>query len=244
MSRRGCLRSKLVRHSRSKKVCQSGGRSNVKEKSPAFQWYPKQALGDDKILAMDWDAKGMHYTLLWISWQQQPPGTLPNDMAAIRRWIGSPSDETWRRVSPQILAAWPLQGDRRVNAGMARAWERQQTYKQNGSKRQAKQELEQEVEDESPPGFVLPDWIQKEIWNGYVEMRTRIRKPMTDRAKELAVKELSKLKAKGHDPGDVLNQSILNSWQGLFELKGNANGRQEKARAREASFGGFEDVVG
>ncbi len=127
----------------------------MKEKSPAVQWYPKQALGDDKILAMDWDAKGMHYTLLWISWQQEPPGTLPNDMAAIRRWIGSPSDDVWRRVSSQILAAWPIQGDRRVNAGMFRAWERQQTYKQNGSKKGAKSKLSLEDEEEDSKKPVL-----------------------------------------------------------------------------------------
>jgi hypothetical protein len=129
----------------------------LKDKSPAFQWYPKQALGDDKIIAMDWDAKGMHYTLCWLSWQQEPAGTIPDETALIRRWLGSPSDDIWRRVSPQVFAAWPIADrkthpeeqelwGRRVNAGMRRAWERQQTYKQNGSKKGGKAELP--LEDE------------------------------------------------------------------------------------------------
>lgn len=100
----------------------------MKEKSPAVQWYPKQYLGDDKIIAMDWDARGMHHWLLNISWQQDPPGTLPDDMALISRWLGSPPDPIWRRVRPQIFSAWSLQDGRWVNSGMVRAWERQQKF--------------------------------------------------------------------------------------------------------------------
>lgn len=106
----------------------------MKEKSPAIQWYPKQALGDDKILAMDWDSKGMHYTLCWISCQQEPPGTIPDDDAVIRRWLGSPSDDVWRRVRPQIMTAWPVQDSRRVNAGMVRAFERQRAFSESRTK--------------------------------------------------------------------------------------------------------------
>jgi hypothetical protein len=119
----------------------------LKDKAPAFQWYPKQYLGDDKVLAMDWDARGMHHWLLNISWQQEPPGSLPNDFDQIRRWLGSPSDDVWRRVRPQIFCSWSLRDGRWFNSGMVRAWERQQTYKQNGSKRRAKSELIAEEEE-------------------------------------------------------------------------------------------------
>ncbi len=97
----------------------------MKEKAPAVQWYPKQALGDDKILAMDWDTKGMHYTLCWISWQQEPPGTIPDDAALIRRWLGSPSEDIWRRVSSQLYVAWPLADVQSQMAGrMSGMWGR------------------------------------------------------------------------------------------------------------------------
>ena len=42
---------------------------------------------------------------------------------------------------------------------------------------------------------------------------------MTKRAMELAVGKLADLMRSGHDPKAVLDQSTMNSWQGLFELK-------------------------
>jgi uncharacterized protein YdaU (DUF1376 family) len=65
----------------------------------------------------------------------------------------------------------------------------------------------------------LPDWIPSESWQGYIEMRRLIRKPMTENAKKLAVGKLAALKADGNDPTAVLEASIFNSWQGLFPPK-------------------------
>lgn len=67
--------------------------------------------------------------------------------------------------------------------------------------------------------MTLPEWIDSEAWDGYEEMRRKIRKPMTDRARSMAVRELERLKADGYDPNAVLDQSTFNSWQGLFELR-------------------------
>ena len=60
----------------------------------------------------------------------------------------------------------------------------------------------------------------------YVEMRKQIRKPMTERAVELAIEKLNKLAVVPFsDSMDrdlairILNQSVMNSWQGLFPLK-------------------------
>lgn len=65
----------------------------------------------------------------------------------------------------------------------------------------------------------IPDWIPKDAWNAYAEMRNKVRKPMTGRAAQLAIAELLKLKELGNDPKAVLEQSVMNSWQGLFPLK-------------------------
>jgi hypothetical protein len=67
--------------------------------------------------------------------------------------------------------------------------------------------------------FTLPSHIPAEQWEAYVEMRVKIRKPMTDYAKRLAVKELDTLAADGWPPGAVLDQSTMNDWQGLFAIK-------------------------
>lgn len=54
----------------------------------------------------------------------------------------------------------------------------------------------------------------------YVDMRKRIKAPMTDRAIQLAIGKLNKLSGGNNDKAiKILEQSIMNSWKGLFELK-------------------------
>lgn len=60
-----------------------------------------------------------------------------------------------------------------------------------------------------------------EAWDGWIESR---KKAPTERAVRLAISTLTKLKAEGHDPIAVLDQSTLNGWTGLFPLKGHTNG--------------------
>lgn len=55
----------------------------------------------------------------------------------------------------------------------------------------------------------------------YVDMRKKIKAPMTDRAIELSIKRLTKLSDGDNDKAiKIIEQSIMNSWKGLFELKG------------------------
>lgn len=72
--------------------------------------------------------------------------------------------------------------------------------------------------------FVLPDWVPAEAWAEFLKMRTRIRAPLTDHAKRLAVSELEKLRARGEDPRAVLDQSTFKGWKGLFTVKTNGSG--------------------
>lgn len=67
--------------------------------------------------------------------------------------------------------------------------------------------------------IVIPDWIPKDEFEEYRKMRIKIKKQMTGKAVELAVNKLEKLKKEGYDLKAVLEQSILNSWQGLFPVK-------------------------
>lgn len=53
----------------------------------------------------------------------------------------------------------------------------------------------------------------------YVKMRKSIKKPITTHGLELAVKRLSELTSDTSVAVKIINQSIMNSWQGLFELK-------------------------
>lgn len=68
-------------------------------------------------------------------------------------------------------------------------------------------------------GVALPDWVPADAWNGFVEMRKRLRKPLTDRAVSGILKKLDELRARGSPPGAVLDQSTERCWTGVFELK-------------------------
>lgn len=65
----------------------------------------------------------------------------------------------------------------------------------------------------------LPDWLPKDAWDAWLEVRKKNRAPNTDRALRLAIAELARLKASGHDARAVLEQSTLRGWRGVFPVK-------------------------
>jgi len=76
------------------------------------------------------------------------------------------------------------------------------------------------------PAFALPAWVPVDEWNGFIEMRTSMRKKPTLHAMNLLINTLDKLRCDGHNPGAVLDQSTANGWRGLFPLK-DANGSSD-----------------
>jgi len=63
----------------------------------------------------------------------------------------------------------------------------------------------------------LPPWIDREAWDGFVEMRKAMKRiPFTPWAAKLILAELYKLKAAGHDPNACLDQSTVNGWRDVF----------------------------
>ena len=80
--------------------------------------------------------------------------------------------------------------------------------------------------------FSPPDWVDTETWKAFEDHRKAIKKPMTDQAKKLIIAKLGKFQKAGHFHVDVLNQSIENGWQGIFEIK-DKNGNQLKTVEQE-----------
>lgn len=68
-----------------------------------------------------------------------------------------------------------------------------------------------------------PSWLPMKEWNEFLTMRKKIKKPMTEYARTLAMTKLLKLKNEGSPPIEVLNQSIMGCYQGLFPLNSNKN---------------------
>ena len=87
-------------------------------------------------------------------------------------------------------------------------------------------EVTQKIKDTTTKDkrYIIPKWIDEKTWEAFLEMRKRKRAIPTERAKELLVKELEKLRAEGHDPTEVLNQSIMRNYTGVFPLKGGQDG--------------------
>lgn len=77
-----------------------------------------------------------------------------------------------------------------------------------------------------PKTYFPNDELLNQAFLDYLKMRRQIKKPMTERAVELAIKKLEELSALPFSGGmdndlavKILNQSVMNSWQGLFPLK-------------------------
>lgn len=70
----------------------------------------------------------------------------------------------------------------------------------------------------------LPAWIDKDAWKAYMDMRRKQNKAPTEWGKHLLILELERLKADGQDVLEVLNQSTMRCYAGVFEVKGGQNG--------------------
>jgi uncharacterized protein YdaU (DUF1376 family) len=97
--------------------------------SPAFQFYVKQWLGDRDVILMDWDARGMHLHFMCIAWQEDPPCSLPNNDAYLRKLVGNP--RRWSKVKKQIFRAWKLENKRWIQCGLLREYEKQRRFSES-----------------------------------------------------------------------------------------------------------------
>lgn len=71
-----------------------------------------------------------------------------------------------------------------------------------------------------PRGRVEVSAGLSESWNGFCEMRKKIKKPLTDRAAKMILNELERL-APGDDTTKalILDQSVKHCWQDVYKLK-------------------------
>jgi hypothetical protein len=63
-----------------------------------------------------------------------------------------------------------------------------------------------------------PDLIQAIL--DFVEMRKKLKKPMTDKAIEMMLKKLSKLADTDEKKIAILQESVMKSWTDIYPLKG------------------------
>lgn len=65
----------------------------------------------------------------------------------------------------------------------------------------------------------LPDWMPEKSWQDWLDHRAAMKAPFTQRAAELSITVLDRLRSEGHDPVAVIDQSVLRGWTGLFPIR-------------------------
>jgi uncharacterized protein YdaU (DUF1376 family) len=111
-----------------------------------------------------------------------------------------------------------------------------------GEKREKRKE---KVAAQAP--FPLPEWIPADSWNGWDDMRRKARKPLTDRSRSLAVRELEKLRDAGEDVGAVIDRATLKGWMSFYPLnapngadRSSTNGASQAYRNPATLYDGSE----
>jgi len=112
-------------------------------------------------------------------------------------------------------------------------------------KRREKKRKEQEDNILKKEETNLPNWIPLDTFNAFIEMRKSLRKPLTSKAQSLLIGSLDRLRAEGNDVGKVLEQSIMNSWQGVFPLKekGVYHATNRKCTQEEDAYSGLGRTI-
>jgi hypothetical protein len=83
--------------------------------------------------------------------------------------------------------------------------------------------------------IALPSHIDPEAWAGFVEMRTKLRKPLTTRAAKMILTELQKIKGAGHDANAALDQSTMHCWLDVYAPKDKTIERKSSTDAAKST---------
>ncbi|HCC2416527.1 TPA: replication protein [Klebsiella pneumoniae] len=80
----------------------------------------------------------------------------------------------------------------------------------------------------------LPDWLSAEIWSSWVAYRRDLKKPIkSQQTVTQAINLLDRCRLNGYAPEEIINRSIANGWQGLFEPKGAKPQPRQQVRVAE-----------
>lgn len=90
--------------------------------------------------------------------------------------------------------------------------------KKVSGRRQSKVKESKVEENKNIPVYAADEKLNRSICD-FVDYRKKIKSPMTDRAIELLIMDLNKLSGSIDVQIEILNQSIVHGWKGVFPLK-------------------------
>lgn len=80
--------------------------------------------------------------------------------------------------------------------------------------------------------FVLPDWIDKELWSEWMDIRKRKKSVNTKRSLDALIRNLEIIKDSGIDANTAISTAIEKSWKSVelswLQIEGKKNGKQSK----------------
>lgn len=106
----------------------------AKEKSPAFQFYPKEFLADGNVSGMTLQERGAYITLLCVCWND---GSLPMQTDRLANMVGTPLKQ-FERFWPAVRVCFHERDGRYVHPRLEREREKQASHRQRATDRGAK----------------------------------------------------------------------------------------------------------
>ncbi|MGN0378788.1 MAG: DUF6291 domain-containing protein [Butyrivibrio sp.] len=79
------------------------------------------------------------------------------------------------------------------------------------------------------------DSVLNKTFLDYIDMRKEIKSPLTDHGINLAISKLNAMSSDVNEKIEILNQSILNGWKGIFPLN-----KQNQGISKKSNFNNFE----
>ncbi len=80
-----------------------------------------------------------------------------------------------------------------------------------------------------------PDWFPTESWKEFTQHRKTQKAPMSELAESRMKKEMEKFFHEGQNLEEVINQSIMNGWKGIFRIKGTGNEQRNSSTQRSGA---------
>lgn len=116
---------------------------------------------------------------------------------------------------------------------------KQNTNKQSTKELNTNEYKEKNIKKESVNSVISEYTENKDLQDalhGFVEMRTKARKPLTVRAMKLSLNVLDNLAVDDVTKIAIVNQSIVHTWSTFYKLQNNNNGGQRQLTRKEMGY--------
>ena len=210
--------------------------------------YPSMPLFTDAYMAdtrhLTAAQHGAYLLLLMTAWRM-PDCKLPDDDVFLSR-CASMDLRTWKKNKAVVMTFWKVDeqqkfyqarlvdernyvdelSSKNAEAGRASALKRKErdstTVQPESNENSTPIPIPIPIPTITTPIVPLPDWLPKEAWQDLCDYRSKGKNKFTDKAKKLSISKLDKLRQAGNDPTEGINQTIMNGWTSLIEIKGGA----------------------